>query len=235
MCFSLSCNMKPPRPKKSTSKERMTSPLVFSNFPLIATPDGGALQYKWEACCDTHDRFCRQQASRSKYVAAGGLGVTRGALRQGRRGRERRLGTRKSRNFLGKSFSRALRVMDIAPKIVDVRTEKCVFSCGPGGGRNFLTPGHQGVRVRNVHRKFGHVVFPSLNGGSTRVASTSLEGGVAIAVSQPTRIYPTLCPAALGRLKPGISSGYVLIDRSANHVFWPFSQGSSATNGRITE
>ena len=32
------------------------------------------------------------------------------------------------------------------------------FSCGPGGvvvGRNFLTPGHPGVRVRNVRGKSG--------------------------------------------------------------------------------
>ena len=32
---------------------------------------------------------------------------------------------------------------------------KSAFSCGPSGGRNFLTPGHLGVRVRNVRRKFG--------------------------------------------------------------------------------
>ena len=32
---------------------------------------------------------------------------------------------------------------------------KSVFPCGPVMGRNFLTPGHPGVRVRNVRRKFG--------------------------------------------------------------------------------
>ena len=32
---------------------------------------------------------------------------------------------------------------------------KSVFSCGPVLGKNSLTPGHPGVRVRNVHRKFG--------------------------------------------------------------------------------
>ena len=32
---------------------------------------------------------------------------------------------------------------------------KSAFSCGPGGGRNFLTPGHPGVRVRNVRGKSG--------------------------------------------------------------------------------
>ena len=32
---------------------------------------------------------------------------------------------------------------------------KTGFSCGPVVGRNFLTPGHPGVRVGNVRRKFG--------------------------------------------------------------------------------
>ena len=32
---------------------------------------------------------------------------------------------------------------------------KSGFSCGPGDGKNFLTPGHPGVRVGNVRRKFG--------------------------------------------------------------------------------
>ena len=40
------------------------------------------------------------------------------------------------------------------PKIVDVRT-RSAFSCGPVMGRNSLTPGHPGVRVRNVPRKSG--------------------------------------------------------------------------------
>ena len=32
---------------------------------------------------------------------------------------------------------------------------KRAFSCGPGDGRNFLFPGHPGVRVRNVRGKSG--------------------------------------------------------------------------------
>ena len=41
-----------------------------------------------------------------------------------------------------------------APKIVDVHTKKCVFPAGPVTGRNFLTLGHPGVRVRNIRRRF---------------------------------------------------------------------------------
>ena len=40
-----------------------------------------------------------------------------------------------------------------APKIVDVRTKRCVFAAAPVVGRNVLTPGHPGVRVRNVRGK----------------------------------------------------------------------------------
>ena len=32
---------------------------------------------------------------------------------------------------------------------------KSVLSCGPADGRDFLTPGHPGVGVRNVRGKFG--------------------------------------------------------------------------------
>ena len=42
-----------------------------------------------------------------------------------------------------------------APKIVDVRPKKCFFLRPPPMGRNFLTLGHPGVRVRNVLGKSG--------------------------------------------------------------------------------
>ena len=41
------------------------------------------------------------------------------------------------------------------PKIMDVRTKKVRSPAGPVVGRNFLTPGHPGVRVRNVRGKSG--------------------------------------------------------------------------------
>ena len=34
-------------------------------------------------------------------------------------------------------------------------TPKSAFSCGPVVGRNFLTPGHSGIRVKNVRGKSG--------------------------------------------------------------------------------
>ena len=37
---------------------------------------------------------------------------------------------------------------------MDVHTTKCVFPAAPVMGRNFLTPRHPGVRVRNVRRNF---------------------------------------------------------------------------------
>ena len=47
---------------------------------------------------------------------------------------------------------------------------KSAFSCGHGGGRNFLTPGHPGVRVKNVRGKSGpkslclcRFFFPEIN------------------------------------------------------------------------
>ena len=42
-----------------------------------------------------------------------------------------------------------------APEIVDVHTKTLYFPAAPAPGRNFLTPGHLDVRVRNVLRKFG--------------------------------------------------------------------------------
>ena len=37
-----------------------------------------------------------------------------------------------------------------APKIVDVRNQKVCFPAALGVGKNFLTPGRSGARVRNV-------------------------------------------------------------------------------------
>ena len=64
---------------------------------------------------------------------------------------------------------------------MDVRTEnrgrphqKVRFPAAPVVGRNFLTPGHSGVRVRNVRGKSGpkvyvYAVFSSLKKGGFRL------------------------------------------------------------------
>ena len=51
-------------------------------------------------------------------------------------------------------FSGTIRVMDVRAEIVDVRF-KNLFAVAPVMGRNVLTPGHPGVRVRNVPSKSG--------------------------------------------------------------------------------
>ena len=79
-----------------------------------------------------------------------------------------KLGTRKSmQTFFGQSFSRALRVMDVCTKNRGRPHRKVRFPPAPVVGRNFLTPGHQGIRVRNVRRNsdqkvYVYVVFSSL-------------------------------------------------------------------------
>ena len=57
--------------------------------------------------------------------------------------------------FLRKVFPQPFRSWTSAPKIMDVRTKKCIFPAAPVVGRNFLTPGHPGVRVGNVRGKSG--------------------------------------------------------------------------------
>ena len=58
-------------------------------------------------------------------------------------------------NFFAKSFSRTLRVMDVRAENRGRPHQKMRFSAAPMMGRNFLTPGHPGVRVRNVRGKSG--------------------------------------------------------------------------------
>ena len=58
-------------------------------------------------------------------------------------------------NFLYKVSRQPFGSWTSAPKIVDVCTKKCVFPVAPVVGRNFLTPGHPGVRVQNVRGKSG--------------------------------------------------------------------------------
>ena len=57
-------------------------------------------------------------------------------------------------NFFVQSFSRTLRVMDVRAKNRG-RPHQEVRFCAAPVGRNFLIPGHPGVRVRNVRRKSG--------------------------------------------------------------------------------
>ena len=53
------------------------------------------------------------------------------------------------------SFSATLRVMDVRAQNRGRPRQKVRFPAAPVAGRNFLTPGHPGVRVRNVPGKSG--------------------------------------------------------------------------------
>ena len=53
------------------------------------------------------------------------------------------------------SFSRTLRVMDVRAENRGRPHQKLRFSAAPVMGRNFLTQGRPGVRVRNVRGKSG--------------------------------------------------------------------------------
>ena len=66
------------------------------------------------------------------------------------------LGAKKStQTFFVQSFSKTLRVMDVRAKNRGRPHQKMRFSAAPVMGRNFLTQGRPGVRVRNVRGKFG--------------------------------------------------------------------------------
>ena len=66
------------------------------------------------------------------------------------------IGAKKSTQiFFVQSFSRTLRVMDVRAENRGFPHQKVRFSAAPVTGRNFLTPGHPGVRVRNVRGKSG--------------------------------------------------------------------------------
>ena len=56
-------------------------------------------------------------------------------------------------NFFAQSFSTTLRVMDVRAENRGRLHRKVRFPAAPVMGRNFLTPGHPGVRVRNVRGK----------------------------------------------------------------------------------
>ena len=58
-------------------------------------------------------------------------------------------------NFFCTKFSTTLRVMDVRTENRGRPRQKVRFPAAPVVGRNFLTPGHSGVRVRNVRRKSG--------------------------------------------------------------------------------
>ena len=66
------------------------------------------------------------------------------------------IGAEKStQTFLVQSFSTTLRVMDVRAENRGRPRQKVRFPAAPVMGRNFLTPGHPGVRVRNVRGKSG--------------------------------------------------------------------------------
>ena len=66
------------------------------------------------------------------------------------------LGAKKStQTFFVQSFSTTLRVMDVRAENRGRPHQKVRFSAAPVVGRNFLTPGHPGVRVGNVRAKSG--------------------------------------------------------------------------------
>ena len=58
-------------------------------------------------------------------------------------------------NFFVQSFSKTLRVMDVRAKNRGRPHQKVRFSAAPVMGRNFLTQGRPGARVRNVRWKSG--------------------------------------------------------------------------------
>ena len=58
-------------------------------------------------------------------------------------------------NFFVQSFSTTLRVMDVRAENRGRPHQKVRFPVAPVVGRNFLTPGHSGVRVKNVRGKSG--------------------------------------------------------------------------------
>ena len=66
------------------------------------------------------------------------------------------VGAKKStQTFFVQSFSATLRVMDVRAENRGRPRRKVRFPVAPVVGRNFLTPGHPGTRVRNVRGKFG--------------------------------------------------------------------------------
>ena len=66
------------------------------------------------------------------------------------------IGAKKStQTFFVQSFSTTLRVMDVRVENRGRPHQKVRFPAPPVVGRNFLTPGHPGVRVRNVRGKSG--------------------------------------------------------------------------------
>ena len=66
------------------------------------------------------------------------------------------LGAKKStQTFFVHSFPTTLRVMDVRAENHGRPHQKVRFPAAPLVGRNFLTPGHPGVRVRNVRGKSG--------------------------------------------------------------------------------
>ena len=67
-----------------------------------------------------------------------------------------KVGAKKStQTFFVQSFSKTLRVMDVRAENRGRPHQKVRFSAAPVTGRNFLTQGRPGVRVRNVRGKSG--------------------------------------------------------------------------------
>ena len=90
------------------------------------------------------------------------------------------LGTKKStQTFFVQSFSRTLRVMDVRAENRGRPHQKVRFSAASVMGRNFLTQGRPGIRVRDVRGKSGPkclclccFFFPEIN--SARLIKNSL-------------------------------------------------------------
>ena len=96
------------------------------------------------------------------------------------------VGAEKStQTFFVQSFSTTLRVMDVRAENRGRPRQKVCFPAAPVMGRNFLTPGHPGVRVRNVRGKSGPkslclccFFFPDFGGLELEwsLVATSLKG-----------------------------------------------------------
>ena len=132
------------------------------------------------------------------------------------------LGTRNQRTFSGQSFSRTLRVMDVRAE--NRPHPKVRFSAAPVMGRNFLTQGHPGVRVKNVRGKSGPkslcsccFFFPDL-----QIKSFNSQGFLAIPLS--TNVYfgsrdlssQLRCPVCKGFALSALRTGFSVRSRFHN-------------------
>ena len=121
-----------------------------------------------------------------------------------------------TQTFFVQSFSTTLRVMDVRAENRGRPHQKVRFPAAPVVGRNFLTPGHSGVRVRNVRRKSGPkslclccFFFPENGGQSLEVLFEVLQRSAPARVPKQIGGAMTLDSAERPLLKPPTPSWFV--------------------------